>query len=81
MLMRTTKETIPWQMFTLRDGSEVLVRKATPKDTEGLFGYRDTAGPILKEAIRIEDGQVRVPEGPGIGLEWDEEAVSRFLIR
>lgn len=40
MLMRTTKETIPWQMFTLREGSEVLVRKATPKDTEGLFEYR-----------------------------------------
>jgi mandelate racemase len=43
--------------------------------------YLDTAGPILKEAVRIEDGHALVPEGPGIGLEWDEEAVSRFLIR
>jgi L-alanine-DL-glutamate epimerase-like enolase superfamily enzyme len=41
----------------------------------------DTAGPILKEAIRIENGQALVSEGPRIGLEWDEEAVSRFLIR
>ena len=43
--------------------------------------YLDTAGPILKEPVRIEDGHALVPEGPGIGLEWDEEAVSRFLVR
>ncbi len=43
--------------------------------------YLDTAGPILKEPVRIEDGHALVPEGPGIGLEWDEEAVSRFLAR
>ena len=78
MLMRTTKETIPWQMFTLREGSEVLVRKATPRIPRD---YLNTAGPILKEAIRIENGQALVSEGPRIGLEWDEEAVSRFLIR
>jgi mandelate racemase len=43
--------------------------------------YLDTAGPILKERVRIEDGYALVPEGPGIGLEWDEEAVSRFLFQ
>jgi len=43
--------------------------------------YLDIAGPILKEPVRIEDGHALVPEGPGIGLEWDEEAVSRFLLR
>jgi mandelate racemase len=43
--------------------------------------YLDTAGPILKERVRIEDGHALVPEGPGIGLEWDEEAVSRFLFQ
>src|SRR5919199_1770117 len=43
--------------------------------------YLDTAGAILKEPVRIEDGHAIVPEGPGIGLEWDEEAVSRFLVR
>jgi mandelate racemase len=43
--------------------------------------YLDTAGAILKEPVRIEEGHALVPEGPGIGLEWDEEAVSRFLAR
>ena len=43
--------------------------------------YLDTAGAILKEPVRIEEGYALVPQGPGIGLEWDEEAVSRFLAR
>ncbi len=43
--------------------------------------YLDTASPILKEPIRIEDGHALIPDGPGIGLEWDEEAVERFLVR
>jgi mandelate racemase len=41
--------------------------------------YLDTAGAILKEPVRIEDGHALVPEGPGIGLEWDEEAIGRYL--
>jgi hypothetical protein len=41
--------------------------------------YLNTAGAILKDPIRIEDGHAVVPEGPGIGLEWDEEAVGRYL--
>jgi hypothetical protein len=41
----------------------------------------DTAGAVLKDPIRIEDGHAIVPEGPGIGLEWDEEAVGRYLVR
>jgi mandelate racemase len=41
--------------------------------------YLDLASPLLKEPVRIEDGHALVPEGPGIGLEWGEEAVSRFL--
>ena len=40
--------------------------------------YLDIAGPVLKEPVRIEEGHALVPEGPGIGLEWDEEAISRF---
>jgi mandelate racemase len=43
--------------------------------------YLDTADPILKERVRIEDGHALLPEGPGIGLEWDEEVVSRFLFQ
>lgn len=43
--------------------------------------YLDTAGAILRNPIRIEDGRAVVPDDPGIGLEWDEEAVARYLVR
>jgi mandelate racemase len=43
--------------------------------------YLDLAASILTEPVKIEDGHALVPGGPGIGLEWDEQAVSRFLVR
>jgi mandelate racemase len=43
--------------------------------------YLDLAGPILKEPVRIKSGHALVSGGPGIGLEWDEGAVERFLVR
>lgn len=41
--------------------------------------YLDKAGPILEQPLTVEDGHALVPEGPGIGLDWDEDAVSRLL--
>ncbi|MDR7548475.1 MAG: enolase C-terminal domain-like protein [Armatimonadota bacterium] len=36
---------------------------------------------LLVEPIRVEtDGFVRVPEGPGLGIELDREAVARFRV-
>jgi L-alanine-DL-glutamate epimerase-like enolase superfamily enzyme len=33
-------------------------------------GIRD-AGSVLKEPYEVVDGHIRVPEGPGLGLEYD----------
>jgi mandelate racemase len=60
---------------------EVSAHLLAASPTAHRLEYLDTAGSILKEPLRIEDGHALVPEGPGIGLEWDEEAVSRFLVR
>jgi mandelate racemase len=38
--------------------------------------YLDLAGTILKRPAEVENGAVRA-HGPGLGLEWDEAAVSR----
>jgi mandelate racemase len=40
----------------------------------------DVASPILKEPVRIEDGNAVVPASPGTGVEWDEESVRRYLL-
>jgi mandelate racemase len=43
--------------------------------------YVDWAAPVLRDPVRISDGCAVVPaERPGAGIEWDEEAVKRFLV-
>jgi mandelate racemase len=42
--------------------------------------YVDWANPVLQEPVALKGGQVVIPEGPGIGLKWDEQAVQRYLV-
>jgi mandelate racemase len=42
--------------------------------------YMDLANPILETPIRIEGGLAQIPEDPGAGVAWNEEAVQRFLV-
>jgi mandelate racemase len=60
---------------------EISTHLLAASPTAHRLEYLDTAGSILKEPVKIEEGHALVPHGPGIGLEWDEEAVSRFLVR
>jgi O-succinylbenzoate synthase len=36
---------------------------------------------IVTEPITLEDGHVRVPTGPGLGIEIDHEALERFTVQ
>jgi mandelate racemase len=40
--------------------------------------YMDWAVPILREAPVVKDGQVHIPDRPGTGVEWNEDALTRF---
>jgi mandelate racemase len=40
--------------------------------------YVDWAAPILKEPIEIRDGHAIIPNRPGAGIEWNDDAVKRF---
>jgi mandelate racemase len=42
--------------------------------------YLDHAGAILTQPVRVIDGLVYPPDRPGAGLEWDEDAVRRWII-
>ncbi len=42
--------------------------------------YVDWAAPVLKNPLAVTDGQVTAPDTPGIGIEWDEDAVARYLV-
>ena len=59
---------------------EVSVHLLAASPTAHRLEYLDTASRILREPLKVEDGQAIVPSGPGIGLDWDEDAVGRFLV-
>jgi len=40
--------------------------------------FVDWASPILKEPIEIRDGHAIVTDKPGVGLDWDMDAVNRY---
>jgi mandelate racemase len=42
--------------------------------------YLDLAGPLLTEPARVVDGCLAASARPGVGLEWDQDKVSRFLV-
>ena len=42
--------------------------------------YVDWSQPVLKAKLLPVDGQVIAPDVPGIGIEWDEDAVARYAV-
>jgi mandelate racemase len=42
--------------------------------------YVDWASPILERPIEIRDGQAIIPDRAGAGIEWNEEAVTRYRV-
>jgi mandelate racemase len=43
--------------------------------------YLDLAAPVLKEPLELKDGNALVPERPGSGIAWNDEAVARFRVQ
>jgi mandelate racemase len=39
----------------------------------------DIAGPVLRNGLAFEAGQARIPDLPGVGIEWDEAAIGKYL--
>jgi len=42
--------------------------------------YVDWANPVLQQPVTVRDGHVDIPDRPGAGIEWDEDAVGRYLV-
>jgi mandelate racemase len=52
--------------------------RVTP--TRHWLEYVDWAAPVLQEPLVVRDGRVLVPDRPGAGLEWDEDAIARYAV-
>jgi galactonate dehydratase len=46
--------------------------------TEYFVNFRETGDALCLNPFRVEGGVIRLPEGPGLGVEIDEAALSRF---
>ncbi len=51
---------------------------ATP--TRHLLEYVDWANPVLETPLEVADGHVLIPDVPGTGVAWNEEAVKQFQV-
>jgi mandelate racemase len=68
---------IPMSSHLMPEAS-AQVLAATP--TCHWLEYVDWANVLLHEPLRVENGCVVVPDGPGSGLRWDERAVERYRL-
>jgi mandelate racemase len=42
--------------------------------------YVDWAAPILATPLRPVDGRIAIPDVPGTGIDWDEDAVKKYQV-
>lgn len=47
-------------------------------ETAHWLEWQDWADPILAEPFRLKDGNLEIPDRPGAGIEWNEDAVKRY---
>jgi mandelate racemase len=59
---------------------EVAAHVMRVTETAHWLEWVDWVDPILQKPFAIKDSQLHVPDVPGIGLEWNEEAVKANLV-
>ncbi len=59
---------------------EVAAHVMRVTETAHWLEWQDWADPILSEPFELKDGHLVVPDKPGQGIEWDEEAVQRYAL-
>ena len=57
---------------------EVAAHVMRVTETAHWLEWQDWADPILQQPFRIDNGSLNIPNLPGIGLEWDEDAIHAY---
>ena len=58
---------------------EVAAHVMRATETAHWLEWQDWADPILERPYEIRDGMLQIPDVPGVGLEWNEKAVTANL--
>jgi mandelate racemase len=59
---------------------EVAAHVMRVTDTAHWLEWQSWADPILRQPFVVQDGHLHIPDVPGVGLEWDEDAVAAHLV-
>jgi mandelate racemase len=57
---------------------EVAAHVMRVTETAHWLEWQDWVDPILQNPYKVKDGMLHIPDVPGTGLEWNEDAVKRF---
>ncbi len=58
---------------------EVAAHVLRVTETAHWLEWQDWADPVLQEPYAVKDGMLQIPDRPGLGLDWNEDAVKRLL--
>jgi len=59
---------------------EIAAHVMRVTDTAHWLEWQDWADPVLQRPYEIRNGMLHIPDVPGVGLEWDEDAVAAHQI-
>jgi mandelate racemase len=59
---------------------EVAAHVMRVTETAHWLEWQDWADPILQTPYSVVDGMLQIPDVPGTGLEWNEDAVEHYLV-
>ena len=59
---------------------EVAAHVMRVTETAHWLEWQSWADPILQRPYAVKDGELHIPDVPGVGLEWDEAAVAAHLV-
>jgi mandelate racemase len=59
---------------------EVAAHVLRVTETAHWLEWQDWANPILQSPYDITDGELHIPDVPGLGIAWDEKAVAAHLV-
>ena len=59
---------------------EVAAHMMRVTETAHWLEWQDWSNPILQRLYAIKDGVLHIPDVPGIGLEWNEEAIKAHAV-
>lgn len=59
---------------------EVAAHLMCVTETAHWLEWQDWADPILAEPFSVRDGRIEIPDRPGCGIDWNEDAVKRYRV-